>query len=116
MLAFVDPDAEQADQLYQEATDLLWHIRYYHVEALYFYAKFLQEQEGAQFVDIQQRGMELAQKHHYRFHQYRFEELIEPSGIAYDSRNYPLPDNQDFSEYINFLIKQNNQSRRGKRR
>ncbi|RWX43117.1 hypothetical protein H206_00548, partial [Candidatus Electrothrix aarhusensis] len=116
MLAFIEPDAEQADQLYQEAADHLWHIRYYHVEALNFYAKFLQEQEDARFTDIHQQGMELAQKHHYRFLQYRFEELVEPTGLAYDSRNYPLPDNQDFSEYINFLIKQNQARKRGKRR
>ncbi|MCI5137667.1 MAG: hypothetical protein D3922_04455 [Candidatus Electrothrix sp. AR1] len=114
MLAFIEQDAEQADLLYQEAADHLWHIRYYHVEALYFYAKFLQEQEDTHFTDIHQRGMELAQKHHYRFLQYRFEELLEPSGIAYDSRNYPLPDNQNFSEYINFLIKQNQLFKSGK--
>ncbi len=114
MLAFIKPDADQADLLYQEAAEHLWHIRYYHVEALYCYAVFFWEQEDARFTDIHQRGMELARKHHYRFLQYRFEELVEPSGLAYDSRNYPLPDNQDFSEYINFLIKQNQARKSGK--
>ncbi|MCI5192414.1 MAG: CHAT domain-containing protein [Candidatus Electrothrix sp. AU1_5] len=116
MLAFIEEDAEQADQLYQDAADHLWHIRYYHVECLYFYAKFLQQQKDARFEDVHQQGLKLSQKHHYRFLQYRFEELVEPSGRAYDSRNYPLPDNQDFSEYINFLIKQNKMIKEGKRK
>jgi len=116
MLAFIEEDAEQADSLYQDAADHLWHIRYYHVESLYFYAKFLQQQNDARFEDVQLEGLKLSQKHHYRFLQYRFEELVQPSGRAYDLRNYPLPDNQNFSEYINFLIKQNQdrKSRRGK--
>ena len=109
MLAFIEEDAVKADALYQEAADHLWHIRYYHVESLYFYAKFLQQQGAAKFNDVHQSGLKLSQKHHYRFLQYRFEELVQPSGLAYDSRNYPLPDNQDFSEYINFLIKLNRQ-------
>ena len=58
--------------------------------------------------------MKLAKKHHYRFLQYRFEELVKPSGLAYDPRNYPLPDNQDFSEYINFLINKNQLLKSGK--
>ncbi|XCN72046.1 MAG: CHAT domain-containing protein [Candidatus Electrothrix aestuarii] len=107
MLAFIEEDAEKADELYQDAADHLWHIRYYHVECLYFYAKFLQQMGDARFEDVHQEGLKLSQKHHYRFLQYRFEELIEPSDQPYDPRNYPLPDNQDFSEYINFLIKKN---------
>ncbi|MCP4216371.1 MAG: hypothetical protein GY765_17105, partial [bacterium] len=65
---------------------------------------------------LYRKGIEQAKKHHYRFRQYRLEELVEPSGIAYDSHKYPLPDNQDFSEYINFLIKQNQARKSGKRR
>ncbi|MCW5212799.1 caspase family protein [Desulfobulbus sp. TB] len=114
MLAFIEEDAEKADELYQDAADHLWHIRYYHVECLYFYAKFLQQQRDDKFNDIQQQGLKLSQNHHYRFLQYRFKELVEPSGRAYDSHNYPLPNNQDFSEYINFLIKQNQLLKSGK--
>jgi hypothetical protein len=83
---------------------------------LYFYAKFLQQQGATKFNDIYQSGLKLSQKHHYRFLQYRFEELVQPSGLAYDSHNYPLPDNQDFSEYINFLIKYNRERNEHQRR
>ncbi|CAK8720734.1 hypothetical protein GKODMF_12320 [Candidatus Electrothrix gigas] len=116
MLAFIEEDVEKADELYQDAADHLWHIRYYHVECLYFYARFLQQQKDDKFNDIHQQGLKLSQNHHYRFLQYRFEELVEPTGITYDPRNYPLPDNQDFSEYINFLIKGNQTRKSGQRR
>ncbi|XCN72258.1 MAG: hypothetical protein Q3M24_18430 [Candidatus Electrothrix aestuarii] len=114
MLAFIESNIKRAEQLYQEAAEHLWHIRYYHVEALYFYAKFLQQYEADNFSEVYQRGLKLAKKHHYRFLQYRFEELANPTGKPYDARNYPLPDNQDFSEYIDFLIKQNMAIKSGK--
>ncbi len=116
MLAFIEEDAEKADALYKEAAEHLWHIRYYHVEALYFHAAFLHQHHVDDFDAVYQRGLELAKQHHYRFLQYRFEELANPTGLVYDQRNYPLPDNQDFSEYINFLIKQNKERHEGKGR
>lgn len=116
MLAFTEEDAEKANALYREAAEHLWHIRYYHVEALYFHSKFLHQQNADDFAEVHQRGLELAQKHHYRFLQYQFDELLHQTGLAYDQRNYPLPDNKDFSEYINFLIKQHRDLKDGKGR
>ena len=116
MLAFIEEDTEKADALYKEAAEHLWHIRYYHVESLYFHAAFLRQHHADDFDAVYQRGLELAKQHHYRFLQYRFEELANPTGLAYDQRNYPLPDNQDFSEYIHFLIKHNKERNEGKGR
>lgn len=116
MLAFIETDAAKADALYRKAAEHLWHIRYYHVEALYFHAKFLHQQNAVDFAEVHQRGVELAKKHHYRFLQYCFDELVQPSGQPYDQSRYPLPDNKDFSEYINFLIKQHKDVKDWKRR
>ena len=55
--------------------------------------------------EIYQQGHELAQKYYFRFLIYKFEDLVEPKTIPYDPKNYPLPDNDNFDEYINFLIK-----------
>ncbi len=41
MLAFIETDAAKADALYREAAENLWYIPYYHIEYLYFHAKFL---------------------------------------------------------------------------
>jgi len=109
MLAFVEPDATKAGELYQEAMVQLAHIKYFYVEAVYFFSKFLQIHNLSEFDSIYRQGLGLARKHHYRFLQYRFEQLLHTTDIAYDSRNYPLPDNEDFIEYIQFLIKNNQQ-------
>ncbi|MBU4263963.1 MAG: hypothetical protein KKC76_19075 [Proteobacteria bacterium] len=114
MLAFIEPNAIKANKLYQEAIQQLGHIKYYHVEALYFYAKFLQTHNPTEFDIFYRQGLNLTQKHHYRFLQYRFEQLLHPSGIAYDPRNYPLPDNENFDSYIQFLIKKNKERKDSK--
>jgi hypothetical protein len=76
------------------------------VEALYFYAKFLKEKGlQPQYEECYQEGKELAQKHYFRFLIYKFEDLVEPKTIPYDPKNYPLPDNDNFNDYINYLIK-----------
>jgi hypothetical protein len=111
MLAFIEPKAIKASELYQNAIAQLGHIKYYYVEALYFYAKFLQTYNPIEFDNLYRQGLDLAIKHHYRFLQYRFEQLLRPTGIAYDPRNYPLPDNENFDSYIQFLIKENKQHR-----
>ncbi|MDF7799471.1 SIR2 family protein [Pontiellaceae bacterium B1224] len=107
MLAFVEPDIVAADALYRESIEHLSHIKYYYVEALYYYSAFLQRHNMPEFEVRYQQGFALAKKHHYRFLQYRFEQLLDPTGISYEPQNYPLPDGVDFTAYIQFLIKEN---------
>ncbi|MGZ5016775.1 MAG: hypothetical protein ACXV8U_13425 [Methylobacter sp.] len=104
MLAFIEKDAAISKELYQHAIEQLEHIKYYYVEALYFYAKFLQEQDLDEFQSIYKKGLALAQRYHYRFLQYRFEHLINPTGKPYFSQDYPLPNNENFCGYIQKLI------------
>ena len=107
MLAFIEQNSAEAEALFQVAIEQLDHIKYYCVEAMYFYAKFLQQHTLPAFDEAHQRGLALAKKHHYRFFQYRFEQLLNPTGIPYDARHYPLPGNPDYSDYIRYLIKYN---------
>jgi hypothetical protein len=73
---------------------------------LYFYAKFLKENGlQQQYDDCYQKGYDLAQKYYFRFLIYKFEDLVELKAIPYDPKNYPLPDNGNFDDYINVLIK-----------
>jgi len=104
MLAFIEQDITTSKEIYQQAIEQLGHIKYYYVEALYFYTKFLQEQGQDEFESIYKKGLTLAQKHHYRFLQYRFEQLINPTGKPYSPQDYPLPNNEDFTGYIQKLI------------
>ncbi len=104
MLAFIEQNVATSNKLYQQAIEQLEHIKYYYVEALYFYAKFLQAQGFDEFESIYNKGLTLAQKHHYRFLQYRFEQLLKPTGKPYSPQDYPLPNNEDFTGYIQKLI------------
>jgi hypothetical protein len=104
MLAFIEQDVAASNELFQQAIEQLEHIKYYYVEALYFYAKFMQEQSQDEFESIYKKGLTLSQKHYYRFLQYRFEQLINPTGKPYSPQDYPLPNNEDFTGYIQKLI------------
>jgi hypothetical protein len=104
MLAFIEQDVAASNELYKQAIEQLEHIKYYYVEALYFYAKFLQEHDQEEFENTYKKGLALSQKHHYRFLQYRFEQLINPTGKPYSTQDYPLPNNEDFAGYIQKLI------------
>lgn len=106
IFAFGETDIDKAIALYKAALNSLKHIKYYYVEALFFYAKFLKTVGlQSQYDDIYQQGLSLAQKHYFRFQLYQFENLSTPKTGPYDSKNYPLPDNSNFDDYINFLIK-----------
>ena len=105
MYAFSEKNSEQAQAYYQKALPCLKHIKYYFVEAYYYYAKFLKENAFDAFQTIFDEGYSLSRRHHYRYLQYCFEELESPTGLEYDSNNYPLPDGLDFTDYIAKLTK-----------
>lgn len=112
IFAFSETDTVKAVPLYEAAIDNLKHIKYYYVEGLLFYAKFLKSAGlQQQYEEIYQQGYSLAQKHYFRFLIYKFEDLVEPNSIPYDAKNYPLPDNTNFDDYINFLIKKRQQNK-----
>ncbi|MFC1751249.1 hypothetical protein ACFL2V_20905, partial [Pseudomonadota bacterium] len=105
ILALDRPDVIAAESFYLAALENLKHIKYYYIEALYFYAKFLKKYENPLFEDILQQGIELAQTHYYRFLIYQFEGLKAPKSKAYNNLDYSLPDNINFDDYITFLIR-----------
>jgi hypothetical protein len=109
MRAFIETNISKTKALYQEGIKQLEHIKYFYVEAQYFYAQFLQEKSPPEFDSVYDDGLALAQKHNYRFLIYRFEQLKNLTDKTYDSRDYPLPDSVDFSDYIQLLIKFNRQ-------
>ena len=105
MYAFSEDDIESAKVFYQKALPCLQHIKYYFVEATYYYAKFLKENELDDFQAVFDEGYSMSKQHYYRFLQHCFEEVESPTGLVYDSNNYPLPDGVDFTDYIPKLTK-----------
>ena len=75
MLAFISDEVTAADGLYQQAIEDLSHIKYYWVEAQFFYAEFLHQQDlpqlTLQFNEVYQQGFERAKYYHFSYLQYR---------------------------------------------
>ena len=100
MFAFCKPDLSEAKEHYQEAIINLKHIKYYYVEAIYYYAKFLKKHNIEEYEGIYTNGYELAKKHYYRYLEYLFDELERPTGLEYNPQRYPLPEFYSLEEVI----------------
>lgn len=108
MLAFASDKPTEAIALYEQALSNLIHIKYYYVEALLYYSRYLQQQNmHSKFNKVYQEGYDLACKHYYRWLRYQFEDLIEKKTLPYNSADYSLPEDLDVDGYIQWLIKQN---------
>lgn len=107
MFALHEPDVTQAKSLYQNAAENLKHIKYYYVEALYFYARFLQQNGNDLYEEIYQLGFSLATKYWFRFLIYQFESLTSQKSQPYNKQDYPLHEDmrEQVDGYIQFCIK-----------
>lgn len=88
---------ENIIRYYQSALPDLSHIKFYYVQALYFYARFLQKADSLDFETIYEQGLGLTKRHHYRYWQHRFLLLKQPNLGPYKPEDYPLPGNPDIS-------------------
>jgi hypothetical protein len=100
MLAFCETEIEEVKNYYQQAIKNLKHIKYYYVEAIYLYAKFLSEHGLEEYDNLYRNGNELAKKYYYRYLNYLFDELEVPTGLEYNPKKYPLPDFDSLEEII----------------
>jgi hypothetical protein len=91
MFAFCESDLDEAKKYYNKGIESLEHIKYYYVEAIYWYAKFLKEHNQYEYNDVYSKGHDLAKKHYYRYLQFLFDELVTPTGLMYNPKHYPLP-------------------------
>ncbi|WP_462183222.1 hypothetical protein [Pseudoalteromonas maricaloris] len=87
-------------QYYQSALPDLSHIKFYYVQALYFYARFLQKADSLDFETIYEQGLGLTKRHHYRYWQHRFLLLKKTCLGRYNPEDYPLPGNPDISSLV----------------
>ena len=91
---------ENIIRYYQSALPDLSHIKFYYVQALYFYARFLQKADSIDFETIYEKGLGLTKRHHYRYWQHRFLLLKQPNLGPYKPEDYPLPGNPDISSLV----------------
>ncbi len=89
MKAFVIEDEEKRILLYKSAIDDLQHIKYYYIEAIYLFAKYLKEIEFEEYKDWYDKGLKLAEGHSYRFLIHQFKCLEKENNIEYNEDDYP---------------------------
>ena len=99
MIAIKD-EKNCSKEMYEEAIKKLFHIKYYHVEAILLYCEYLKEKNNEDYQIWFNKGKNLASKHYYRYLLHRFNCLENGLNIPYDENNYPLPEKLDYSEII----------------
>ncbi|MBK8806832.1 MAG: hypothetical protein IPO21_09360 [Bacteroidales bacterium] len=100
MFAFIEEDKNNKILLYEDALEDLEHIKYYYIEAIYFYIKFLKSINHKDYQIWFNKGFELADRFYYRFHKHRFICLKENTEKLYIEKDYPLPDELDLDTYV----------------
>lgn len=99
MLAIKD-EKNCSKQMFEEAIKKLYHIRYYHVEAILLYCEYLKNIEDEDYQKWFDQGKELAQKHYYRYLLHQFNCLDSGVYLDYNEDEYPLPEKLDYSGLI----------------
>jgi len=99
MLAMKE-NKNKSKKMYELAIEQLFHIKYYYVEAILIYVIYLNENNDETFKEWLEKGLKLSQKYHYRYLQHRFISLKDNSNTPYDEENYPLPDELDYSKFM----------------
>lgn len=108
MLAFVSENIDETKRHYRDAMSNLEHIKYYYVEAHYFYSRFLKSIGDSEYETILMQGKTMAQRFFYRYLLHCFNCLESDVITPYNEENYPLPEEYgDLEEKLNHAIKRN---------
>jgi hypothetical protein len=75
MFAIISDSTTEKNLLFKSALQNLSHIKYYYLEALYFYCKFLKETENEEYNTYINQGFELSKKYYYQYINHLFENL-----------------------------------------
>lgn len=98
-------DTVAAKRLFQQALPELKHIKFAYTETLLEYASWLNRQGDAEFDSIYNQGLASAKQYNYLFLQHGFLQLKSAIKTPYNEANYPLPNGENFNDYIDLLIK-----------
>jgi len=105
MLLKLESNSEAVNKMYQQALENLFHIKYYYVEALLDYCRFLKTYDSEKYTEQLAIGLQLAEKHYYRFLQHQFIQLRDDTDEPYNANDYVLPDNLPLAEFKALVLK-----------
>lgn len=107
MYAFNELDNDKAIEYYMLALENLKHIKYYYIEAIYYFSNFLKNINNVDYDFWVDKGYNLAKKYYYGYLIYKFELLLGKTIGEYNEDNYHLPEELDFDGYAKFIEKLN---------
>jgi predicted ATPase len=107
MQAFVERDLSKKKFFFEQACEALYHIKYYYVECMYFYAKFLKEEIPHLFRTTYDLAVTLADKYNYRYLLHLLKSLETEATQPYNANLYKLEFDEEFRKYIKLIIKEN---------
>lgn len=84
MFAFVSDSTDKKHLLFKSALRNLSHIKYYYLEALYFYCKYLKESKNEEYETYINQGLELSKKYYYQYIHHLFENLYTNNNTDYN--------------------------------
>jgi len=92
MLAFMEYDLTKAQSYYESAIKDLYPIRYYYTEAIYYYSKFLLDNNFEESEKWLKKGLSLAEENCYRVLIHKYNSLTSGIKETYDESLIELPD------------------------
>lgn len=108
MYAFNELDNDKAIGYYKLALKNLKHIKYYYVEAIYYFSNFLKNINNVDYDFWLDKGYNFAKQYYYGYLTYKFELLLGKTTGEYNEDNYRLPEELDFDGYAKFIGKNMN--------
>jgi len=99
MLAFESDIEKEKIRSYKSALKNLFHIKYYYLEALYFYCKYLKESNRSQYISLLNIGLDLSKKYCYQYISHLFENLKNNTSSTYDF-NFSFYQVADMEKYV----------------
>lgn len=99
MLAFESDIEKEKIGYFENALKNLFHIKYYYLEALYFYCKFLKESNSSEYIYLLNKGLELSKKYYYQYLNHLFENLKNNSHSTYNF-NFSFYKLEDLEKYV----------------
>ncbi|WP_373059364.1 hypothetical protein [Zunongwangia sp. H14] len=90
MFAFNCEDDEKKQKHFEKALRNLSHIKYYYLEALYYYAKFLQSSGSDQFVEVLKEGLVSSEQFKYQYIYHLFTNFEQNKSYEFKYSFYPI--------------------------
>ena len=100
MYAFIEEDEAKKIDYFKQGIEKLAHIKYYYIEGIYFYAKYLKTIDHPDYASQLNTGYKLADQYKYRFLKHEFINLKNETNAPYDENNYPFPYKLDIESYL----------------